>query len=84
MTEKREPYEPFACYDPLPAPTAAEIANEYARMSRMEPGMTQLRALEMARHLEDCTIKRQAILIRALMYLVGIQTVGLFLLAVFA
>ncbi len=62
MTEKREPYEPYAC---------------------METGMAQLRALEMARHLEDCTINRQAILIRALVYLVGIQTVGLFLLAMF-
>jgi hypothetical protein len=63
MTEKREPYEPFAC---------------------MEPGMTQLRALEMARHLEDCTRNRQAALIRALWRVVGVQAVIIFFLLVFA
>ena len=63
MTEKREPYEPYAC---------------------METGMAQLRALEMARQFEDYTRNRQAILIRALWRVAGVQGVIIFLLLVFS
>jgi hypothetical protein len=55
----------------------------YYSYTTMEVGMAQLRALEMARQFEDYTKNRQAILIRALWRVVGVQAVIIFLLLVF-
>jgi hypothetical protein len=61
----------------------SEKQEPYIPYGHTKTCLAQQAAMEMAIKLDDNTRKRQAILIRALMYLVGIQTVGIFLLAMF-
>jgi hypothetical protein len=55
----------------------------YTPYCNMETGLAQLAAMEMAIKLDDDTRRRQATLIRALWYVVGVQAGIILWLAVF-